>query len=928
MRPFQQICIGLLVLLALGTHASAMPDSILVKKVNAIHGDVTYSPAKKISLFKALQAELFRSHYPKNAAYALLVHRLGDVFDKAGDPEKAVFYTREAVMVNSSGKAGADPSFLVNSYFNLGVFYKRLHLLKEAHHYFTRCIAAGSRYPDKYFIVFMAFEQQAYAWYQTGDYQEAVQAADEGLRFAAITGDQNARAALLAQRAQAAGELSHFESAEADVNMAIALLEKLANDPVHLATCYSVYAAILSKSHKPDLAIRYYRKAFALNKANGNLEQSARDLQDMGCVYADELRQGKQALACYTQGIELAAAVGDVYQLSALYANIGVVHGYAKDYTQALKYYQKALNTLPINFKDTSLKANPDVQQLKLVANDYFMVTILSNKGAALLERYKQLQKREDLLLSLSTFELADQSLDFMRWKQSASESKLVWRKNTREMYAHCMEVCYQLKAIDKAYYFLEKSRAVLLNDQLNQAAAETMLPEKERNKEKQLRIKAGMLSEQLLTGSSKGADYARAKEKWLTAQQHWENYITALERKYPAYYRYKYDRSVYPYEDVRHKMGEDKSTFVSYFRGQKIIYALMVSGQRQRLLKINYPDYEQQSRSLMALCASPALLNQNFAAYRKLAFSLYANLFKPLAVPTARVVVSQEGHFIPFEALVADTGTAALAYLAVKHAFSYVPTFRVLMKKQRELAASGDFLGIAPLNYASGSGLSDLKGAELSLRKIASAFRDPLVLTGADATKAAFLKNAGKYALIQLYTHADASSYDTLDVDRRPPQEPVLYLADAPVRLSEVQKLQFNRTQLVLLSACNTGIGRQASGEGVFSMARAFMAAGVPASITSLWQVDDQVTYKLTESFYAHLREGLPKDVALNTAKLDLIGDEDRMHTLPYYWAAAILMGDAAPLPAAEDKNFYCWIAGPLLIAISMLFFWFKRKK
>ncbi|WP_159451598.1 CHAT domain-containing protein [Pedobacter africanus] len=905
-----------------------MPDSLVVKKVNAIHGDLSYSPAKKISLFKQLQERLFRSHYPKNAAYALLVHRLGDAFDKAGDPEKAVFYTREAVMVNSSGAPDTDPSFLVNSYFNLGVFYKRLHLLKEAHHYFTRCIATGSRFPDKYFIVFMAFEQQAYAWYQTGDYQEAVQAADEGLRFAAITGDQNARAALLAQRAQAAGELSHFETAEADVNMAIALLEKSGNDPVHLATCYSVYAAILSKSHKPDLAIRYYQKAFALNKANGNLEQSARDLQDMGCVYADVLRQGKQALACYAQGIELATAVGDVYQLSALYANIGVVHGYAKDYTQALKYYQKALNTLPINFNNTSLSVNPDVQQLKLVANDYFMVTILSNKGAALLQRYKQLQKREDLLLSLATFELADQSLDFMRWKQSASESKLVWRQNTREMYAHCLEVCYQLKAVDKAYYFLEKSRAVLLNDQLNQTVAESLLPEKERSKEKQLRIKAGILSGQLLVNSSKGADYARAKEKWLNAQQQWENYIAALERKYTAYYRYKYDRSVYPYAGVSSKMGKDKSTFVSYFRGQKIIYALMVSGQKQRLLKINYPDYEQQSRSLMALCASPALLNQNFTAYRKLAFRLYTNLFKSLAVPTARVVVSQDGHFIPFEVLVSDTGAAAVAYLARKHAFSYVPAFRVLMKKQQEFVASGDFLGIAPLNYASGSGLSDLRGSDLSLRKIAALFKGPLLLTGAQATKAAFLKNADKHALVQLYAHADASSYDTPDVNIQQLREPVLYLADAPVRLSEIQKLQFKHTQLVLLSACNTGIGRQASGEGVFSMARGFMAAGVPASIASLWQVDDQVTYKLTESFYAHLREGLPKDVALNTAKLDLIGDEGRMHTLPYYWAAAILVGDAAPLPPADHKNLYSWIAGSLLIAVSMLFFWLKRKK
>ncbi|MNY13558.1 CHAT domain protein [compost metagenome] len=154
-----------------------------------------------------------------------------------------------------------------------------------------------------------------------------------------------------------------------------------------------------------------------------------------------------------------------------------------------------------------------------------------------------------------------------------------------------------------------------------------------------------------------------------------------------------------------------------------------------------------------------------------------------------------------------------------------------------------------------------------------------------------------------------------------------MLYLADAAVRLSEIQKLQFDCTELVVLSACNTGTGKQASGEGIFSMARGFMAAGVPASITNLWQVDDQVTYKLTEAFYAHLQEGLPKDVALNTAKLDLMDTEDRLYALPYYWAATILIGDAGSLPGSDSGHLFSWIIGMVLIAISGLFFWLKRK-
>lgn len=912
-------------LLACSAYALVLPDSLLVKKVNEIHGNMAYSPAQKIPLFKQLQLDFFKSGIPKSAAYALLVHRLGDAYHKTGDAERAVFYTREAVLVNSSGKSGTEPAFLVNSYFNLAIFYKRLHLPKASHHYFNRCITAGSKYPDKYFIVFMAFEQQAYAYYQTGDYQQAVLVADEGLRFAAGLKDQNAKPPLLAQRAQSAGELSLFAEAEADVKQAIAMLEKAGNEPLHLATCYSVYAALLSKTRQPKAAITYYRKAFELNRANGNPEQSARDLQDMGCVYADELKASSAAMACYRRGIELAKASSDVYQLSALYSNIGVVYGHAKDYGRALFYYQKALNTMPLNFEDTSLKANPDLQMLKLVANDYFMVTILSNKGSALLERYKQKRKREDLTLALATYELADRSLDLMRWKQTGTESKLVWRKNTREMYEKCIEVCYQLKAVNKAYYFFEKSRGVLLNDHLNKTAAEGMLPEKDRKREQQLRIKADVLSDKLLSSAAAGAGYMQLKQAWLIAQEKWEGFIAALERKYPAYYSYKYDRRVYPYAGVSDRLSKDQASFVSYFNGDKAIYALMLSGQRQRLVKIDYPGCAGTVRELTALFAQPAQLNQNFGTYRKLAFGLHNALFKHLGVATERVIISQDGHFIPFEAMLSDTLSPS-AYLARKYAFSYVPTFSVLMNERPSGKASADFLGIAPLNYASKQGLSNLHGSEASLEKIAAGFKQPVLLTGAAASKPAFLKNVTRYGLVQLYAHADASA-DAATALAGKAAEPVLYLADASVQLSEIQKLKFDRTELVVLSACNTGIGKQASGEGIFSMARGFMAAGVPASITNLWQVEDRVTYKLTEAFYAHLQEGLPKDVALNTAKLDLMDTEDRLYSLPYYWAATVLIGDAGALPVSDTGHLFSWIVGTALIAFSGLFFWFKRK-
>lgn len=906
-------------------YAQCLPDTALVVKVNQIHADAAMDNLRKIQLLKTLQQQFLKCGAMKNAAYALLLHRLGDICHKAGHPLQAVSYTKEAIVVNASGKPGTDLAFLANSYFNLGIFYKRLHLPKASHHYFDRCIATGSKYPEKYFIVFMAFEQKAYAYYQTGDYQQGMRTADEGLRFAAEVRDPSPRAALLAQRAQSAGELALFITAETDINQAITLLETAGNDPVHLATCYSVYAALLCKTHNPKTAISYYRKAFELNKSNGNIEQCARDIQDIGCVYADELKQGDEALKCYRSGAELAKTTGDPYQLSALYANMGVVYKDAKNYSKALRYYQQALNTLPLNFTDTALKANPGQQSLKLVANDYFMFSILSNKGAALLDRYGQNRNRDDLKLALNTFELADQTLDMMRWKQTGIQSKLVWRQKTREMYARCIEVCYQLKAIDKAYYFFEKSRAVLLNDQLSEAGAEEMLKPEDRKLEMQLRIKASVLSEQLCNAPVKGVAYARQKQDWLHAEENREQFVRTLEHKYPAYYQYKYDRAVYPYHELRHMLKKEGTSFVSYFSAGKVVYALLLSAdQQQRLLKVRYPMYERDTKMMLELCSGPARLNEQFNAYKKLAYGLYLNLFSHLNVPKGRVIVSQDGHYIPFEALLSDTATQT-AYLARQYVFSYVQTLRILMKNKAQKNVSSDFLGIAPLSSASKPALPALRGSDAALKQLAGNFGQASLLIGKAASKPAFLQNVANYGFVQIYAHADARSYNDATGELK---EPVLYLADATVSMPDIQKLRFNKTQLLVLSACNTGIGNQVNGEGVFSMARGFMAAGVPASMTNLWQVDDQVTYRLTAAFYTYLRQGLTKDVALNHAKLDIIDEESQLYGLPCYWAATILIGDTASLVPPSAPDVYLWTAISFLILLFSLFLWFKVKK
>lgn len=156
------------------------------------------------------------------------------------------------------------------------------------------------------------------------------------------------------------------------------------------------------------------------------------------------------------------------------------------------------------------------------------------------------------------------------------------------------------------------------------------------------------------------------------------------------------------------------------------------------------------------------------------------------------------------------------------------------------------------------------------------------------------------------------------------------MYLSDSLVNINEIGTLNEGNASLVVLSACRTGTGRNARGEGVFSLARSFMAAGVASTVTTLWQIENKATYQLTEAFYKYLSQGLPKDQALQQAKLEFLDVNDKVRQLPYFWASSILLGNADKLEInkGNSKNYF-YIAGAILLIVLILFvILYQRKK
>jgi tetratricopeptide (TPR) repeat protein len=423
-------------------NAQCLPDDTIRQRINDIKADKNDYPVK-IKLLSKLRASYLKCHPKPGPVYAEIEHRLGDFYSQINDLEKAIAYTDTAVEINSHTHV-TEP-FLCNSFFNLGIFYSRLYLLNESRDYYNRSLAIGRKFPDEYLIATMAYVDLSFSYFQIGDFQQSRDIASAGLRFTPEATDTLGVASLLAQKAQAETKLGSFQAAHGSILKSLFLLRHYQNKDIFqkmdLATSYSVYARLLNATDKHLEATVFYKKAFELNKKINNLPQCARDLMDMGLVFDEDLRQEDKARACYRQGLQLEVdnQSQDYYRIASLYNNIGLTYWREGNFETSLAYYQKALNALPINFKDKAYNRNPNPEMLRLIFNDFVASVLLENKGECLLNLYERERRKPVLNAALETFLLADKAVDMMRWNQYGEQSKLFWRNETKNMYENAI---------------------------------------------------------------------------------------------------------------------------------------------------------------------------------------------------------------------------------------------------------------------------------------------------------------------------------------------------------------------------------------------------------------------------------------------------------------------------------------------------------
>jgi CHAT domain-containing protein/Tfp pilus assembly protein PilF len=345
------------------------------------------------------------------------------------------------------------------------------------------------------------------------------------------------------------------------------------------------------------------------------------------------------------------------------------------------------------------------------------------------------------------------------------------------------------------------------------------------------------------------------------------------------------------------------------------------------------------------------ALTDPRRAIVKEVAKQLSEKLFEPLRSylgNTERLLISPDGalNLLPFAALADAKGE----YLAKRFEINYLTSGRDLLRLASEASSRSGAVVLADPDYDNrasmlaqfdtlippqhsnddldrrGMVFTSLPGTieEAKALKVLLQLNDQSVLTGANATEAK-LKQLHGPRLLHIATHGfflgdQASSAADLTpvgliqhLHSIPLGENALLrsgiaLAGANPRRSganndgiltaaEMARIDLSGTELVVLSACETGVGDVQNGEGVYGLRRALVLAGAQTQVASLWKVPDAATKDLMVDYYERLLKGEGRSAALRDAQQKMISSQEHSH--PYFWAAFVPIGNWVPLPA-----------------------------
>jgi CHAT domain-containing protein len=443
-------------------------------------------------------------------------------------------------------------------------------------------------------------------------------------------------------------------------------------------------------------------------------------------------------------------------------------------------------------------------------------------------------------------------------------------------IYQHAVSLALHAQRPDEAFALSERSRSRAFLDLLG---SQTTLS-KGRTRalvDEEVRLRARLAEAQARAQDSDAEESERARTE-----------AQALDRDYRAFLDRVRKESVeqaslmvvepVTLPEIQQLLPEG-TTLLEYNIGEGGIVAWVVDRQHFKLVRV--PGDRQSLVGQVRRFRDAITKQAPLADVEAQAQTLYRRLLGPALddIRGQRLVIVPHAvlHYLPFAAL----RSPARRWVVEDFALSTLPSASVL-RHLVDKGAGASARALVVGNPDLGAGLS-LPWAEREARMVGQRERDSTVLVRGDATEAQVKKLIEGVGLVHFATHGELNESDPLS-------SAVLLVAgggeDGRLEVREVFGLDL-RARLVVLSACETGLGKLSRGDELVGLQRAFLYAGTPAVVTTLWRVDDRASYELVRGFYSRL-DGADPVEALRQAQREAL----LVFPHPFAWAAFGLTG------------------------------------
>ncbi|WP_109435788.1 CHAT domain-containing protein [Aquimarina sp. AU119] len=616
--------------------------------------------------------------------------------------------------------------------------------------------------------------------------------------------------------------------------------------------------------------------------------------------------------------------------IAEAYVNLGNLLFAKKLPHKALEHYQIALTQLAPEFQDKNFKSSPNIDY---VLSKQVLIKVLFSKLKALKEVYLKEGEIEYLRQANTTSYKIIETLDQMKPEFENLLDKELLINNIYPAFHLMTEIAFDLHQITQkqdyindAFYFSEKSKSIYLVEAIRKTNARNFggVPDKIIQKEKIYQTQLNSL-EKVVYKTRDSVSKKNSLSRLYRLRKTYYDFIKKIENEYPKYYKLKYNSKVVSLDEVKGEILKKNQGMMSYFLSQDDVYIISVSRDNSRFFR--FPIDGSKKDNIQNWNKEIVSYNYNSQFNNEeLSLPIFKDFVeKALPEETNSLLIIPDGIFqyIPFGAL--SKSNKQGDYLIFDFSISYANSVTLYKEQQQKQFKNTRKMAVFAPVFTGEESKGQLLYNTNEAHQISNYFRGE-VFIDQEASLSTFKTTSSQYDILHLATHG---FFDDVN-----PDYSYLAFSSKNIEDDENSKLYVKdlyvydiSTELVTLSACETGYGKIMKGEGMLSLARGFYYAGASSLTTTLWKVDDRTTSVLMKYYYEALDQGNAKDVAMAVAKrkyLENTEDEPMKH--PFFWGGFKVSGAIHPI-ATKNRN-RLLVIGVSFCVILLLFLRIRKSK